>query len=238
MHPDDSTWRSLLDGEVTPTITAELEEHLEGCPACRLSAGVIARDRTTVRALLDSLGGPAPRRSVQEILQRARRTTSRRWALLAAMILLGMVTVAGASIATGLFQAVVERIRRPQQPDLPGQTVPRADTQFATGITLAAGESAEIVFRSRQGAGTVTISESEGSNIEIITTVSIPYAVRNGRITISNGGTNADYQITIPRRPLRVEVRVADRVLFTKLGSLITATVRPDSTGKYVLPFP
>ena len=111
-------------------------------------------------------------------------------------------------------------------------------TQFATGIALEAGESAEIIFLSQQGAGTLTITESNGSSVEIITTASVPYAVRNGRVTITNERTNADYQITIPRRLLRVEVRVADRVLFSKRGSLITTAVRPDSTGKYVLPFP
>ena len=238
MHPGDSTWRALMDGEVAPVMVAELEDHLGDCQVCQQSASAIARDRSAVRELLSSLGGTVPLPSVDEVLTRAKRPNTHRWALLAAMILLGMVTVAGATIATRLFRAAAETVQRPQRTGPREKSVPQADRPVSTGIALEADEAAQIVFLSSQASGSLTIMEGDRSSVEVVATAAVPYAVRNGRVTITNGGTNADYQITIPRRLLRAEVWVADRVLFAKRGPLITAAVKPDSTGKYLLPFP
>ncbi|MEP7324744.1 MAG: zf-HC2 domain-containing protein [Gemmatimonadota bacterium] len=238
MHPDDSAWRALLDGELAPVVAAELEQHLGNCPVCKVSTSAIAGDRTRVRGLLSLLGGSIPVPNVDDVLARAKRPTSRRWALLAAMILLGMVTVAGATIATRWFRTSAGAVQRSQPTTPVGKRFPQADSPVSTGISLEAGDTAEIVFLSSQAAGTLTIMEGDGSNVEVVATGFVPYTVRNGRVTITNEGTNADYQITIPRRLLRAEVRVADRVLFAKRGPLISAAVKPESAGIYLLPFP
>lgn len=238
MHPSDATWRSWLDGEVAPAEMAELERHLEECDICRQASSAIASDRTKVMALLPSLGGADSVPRIDDILERAARPGPRRWAAIAAMILLGIVTVAGASVATGLFQTVVEKLQGPRQAGPTEASATQAEDRVSTSIALEAGARAAVVFLSTQTAGTITIAVNDQPRVEVVASRVVPYKVQQGQVSITNGGTNADYLVRIPRRLLRAEIRVADRVVFTKDGNAITALVTPDSAGTYVLPFP
>ncbi|MEO8295259.1 MAG: zf-HC2 domain-containing protein [Gemmatimonadota bacterium] len=235
MHPDRPRWRAYLDSEMEADEIADLERHLKDCGVCGLVAAELQSDKVSVAEMLGSLEGPASVTTVEDILQSARRPASGRWALIAAMILLGFVTVAGATIATGAFQTIVERIRRPPSADTLEKSPVPDQSPALTGIALETAGTAEIIFLSSQVNGTLTITEGDRSNVDIVATATVPYTVRSGRVTIVNAGTSADYRIIFPRGLHRALVRVADRVLFSRDGSVVRAAVKPDSTGQYVV---
>jgi anti-sigma factor RsiW len=239
MHPTEATWRALLDGETEALLVTELEDHLDGCEICQETIDALGRDRTTARMLLCVLDETAAPPSIDRILRRTRRRSPRHWGLVAAMILLGLVTVAGATMGAGIFQPVIEMIRRSHSSTDPKEKrVAQVEGSASNGIALESSEDADVVFLTAQGSGTLTILQSGRSNVEITATAPVPYTVRTGRVTVGNGGGKASYQVTLPRGILRADVWVAGKVVFSKRGALIRTAVKPDSTGKYVLPFP
>lgn len=240
MHPTDATWRALLDEEVGPLVLRPLEDHLAACEDCRREVMTLRLYKVTVVNLLEVLDGPVPAAKVDAVLDRARRRASRRWALIAAAIGICVVTAAGATMRTGVFHRLVERIR--SHPPVP-PTVERPktsgvpDTAAPNGIGFEPKGDLEIAFQEAQGGGQLEIVLGEGASVTIVASTLVRYTVRAGKVVVANAGVSASYLITLPKSIPHAAIRVADRVVFAKTGSAIITAAEKNSTGRYSLPF-
>lgn len=237
MHPDDATWRALLDGELAPSpARAELERHLAGCAICRRSAGALRSSRDEVTARLDLLASRPPLRSAEAIRQRARPRRLRRL-LAAASILLALATAAGATIHSGVLHRLLggsagaERAATP-----PSQVVPSAQAASPTGIALSPHGALEVRFDGRQKEGTIRIVVADRPTVSIVASASVPYTVERARVTVSNRDASASYTITLPRTLSRVIVSVGQETVFSRKGGSIVTASTADTRGEYVIP--
>lgn len=235
MHPDDGTWRALLDGELAPSARAELERHLAGCAACRRSADQLRSARGEVTARIDLLESRPPLRSAEAIRRRARPRRLR--PLLAASILLALATAAEATIHFGVLHRLVggsageERtVTRPSQ----GAAGAQADSP--TGIALSPRGALEVVFDGLQKEGSIRIIVSDRPTVSIVASSSVPYTVERNRVTVSNGDASASYTITLPRTLSRVTVRVGKETVFSQEGGSVVTASTADTAGGYVIP--
>jgi anti-sigma factor RsiW len=115
-----------VDGELDVVHSLEVEQHLQGCPACARQCDEVRALRATLRAGLARYPlPPGLRKRVSRALGRqAPRGNVRRWALLAASLLLvALGVVGGARLAGGagdrdrLAQGVVDSHVRSQMAD-------------------------------------------------------------------------------------------------------------------------
>jgi anti-sigma factor RsiW len=235
MHPDDATWLSLLDGELSPSPRAGLERHVARCLACRRRVGELEQARDEVDARLELLDSRPPLRTAEAIRRRARPRGPRR--LLAASILLAFATAAGATIQSGLLPRLAGRSAGSEHATTGSSQGPHgAQATSPTGIALRPNGAFEIRFGGHQKEGTIRIVLADRPTVSIVASAAVPYAVERGRVTVTNQDASASYTITLPRALSRVTVRIGDETVFTSQGGSIVAASAADSAGAYVIP--
>jgi hypothetical protein len=240
MHPTEAVWREMLDGEANALVCRELDHHLGECAACEACVDALVEDASRAAASLQLLEARVPVRSAAAIISRAKGRSTRRWALLAASIALAIVTVAGATIRSGVWQRLVGQSRqhaavvtRPVTAD----SAVHNDASSANRIAFTPGDRVEISFDERQAAGDLLILVGADSTVTIVASNTVRYALRSGGVRVSNGGSSASYQITIPDRLPEASIRVGDRVVFYKHDASVSTKAVTDSGGRYRIPF-
>jgi anti-sigma factor RsiW len=102
-HPDDDALVAHTLGELDPAARAEVDEHLDGCEACRV---VVARLRAAVEAYRAAEPVEAPARVLADLLEAQAQQRARRagWArrLRPVYVAAGLIAIAGA-FASGLW---------------------------------------------------------------------------------------------------------------------------------------
>jgi anti-sigma factor RsiW len=239
MHPSKEMWQELHDGETEQPLREELEQHLTACYECRHAVALLDRQRRYVSELLDRLGGAAPERTAAEMLGRARRRASRRSMLLAAGIAFCVVTAAGASVRLGLVDGAMAFLRPPSNTvaPLPAPSTQETAGPTTSGVSFAPARELEIAFDEQQRQGAIEISLDPGSRFSIQGTTPLDYSVRKGHVSVANRGSTATYRITLPLGLAHATIRVADRVVWLKVGAKLVTNAHPAGDGTYVLPF-
>lgn len=229
-HPPDGDLRALLDGELPAERRADVEQHARACAGCRdRLASLDAASRET-RALLDLLPAAEPELRIDTIVRRGRRTRVR-WGAIAAALALVVATAAGATVGRPYVRALLARIRSVVRPTSP----PLEQPAHGQGIAFVPGPSAEITFDAPQAAGALRVSLADTTELVIDPTASVTYRVHPGGVIVHNRGSQASYDIVVPRRAPHVRILVSGRVLFEKIGSGISATSPPEPVGRYVI---
>ncbi len=234
MHPDAGTWQALLDGELSPSVRAELEGHLAGCAACRESFGKLqfARDKMTAR--LGLLESRPPHRRAEVIRGRAR--TVGRPRLLAAGILLAFATAAGATIQSGVLHRLVGDGAGAKPTTQRSQAATGAQAERPSGIVLYPSSGLEVQFERPQREGVIRIVFADQPAVSIVASSSVPYSVERGRVAISNQRASASYRIMLPRTLSPVSVRVDRETVFSKRGATVETVTTAGPAGEYVIP--
>ena len=231
-HPADGDLRALLDDELPVARRLEVEEHAATCAACRARLAALEAAFQESRALLDLLPIAEPTLRSDAIVRRARRPRLR-WGAIAAVFMLAIATVAGATVGRPYVRALVARIRAVVHPAPP--VAPEPPAQGQAGIAFVPGSSADITFDEPQAAGTLHVSLADTPDLAIDPTAAVTYRVHPGGVIVHNRGSAASYDIVVPRRAPHVRILVGGRVLFEKVGSAISTAVPAEKTGRYVI---
>lgn len=237
-HPADGDLRALLDDELPVARRLEVEEHAATCAACGARLAALEAAFQESRALLDLLPTAEPTLRSDAIVRRARRPRRPRlrWGAIAAVFMLAIATVAGATVGRPYVRALVARIRAVVHPAPPAApAAPEPPVQGQAGIAFVPGSSADITFDEPQAAGTLHVSLADTPDLAIDPTAAVTYRVHPGGVIVHNRGSAASYDIVVPRRAPRVRILVGGRVLFEKVGSAISAAVPAEKTGRYVI---
>lgn len=233
-HPADGDLRALLDGELPAVQRLEVEHHIRACAMCRarLSALESASQETT--ALLKLLPTGTPDLRIETIVSRARRPRLR-WGAIAAGLALVVATVAGATVGRPYVRALAARIRAVVHPASPARAAPPEPRDIGkVGIAFVPGPQADITFDASQSAGALRVSLADTAKLVIDPTASVTYRVYPGGVVVHNRGSEASYDIVVPRHAPHVRILVAGRLLFEKSGSSISAAAPAEPSGRYV----
>ena len=225
-HPTDGILRALLDGELPVARRLEVEQHAGSCVACRARLAALEAAAQETRALLNLLPTAQPALRVETIVRRARRPRLR-WGAIAAALALCVATVAGATVGRPYVRALVARIRAVVRSTPPAPpALPEPPLHGQAGIAFVPGPLAEISFDAPQAAGALHVFLADTAELMINPTASVTYRVHPGGVVVHNSGSEASYEIVVPRDAPHVRILVAGRLLFEKTGSRIS--------GRYV----
>jgi anti-sigma factor RsiW len=235
-HPADGDLRALLDGELPAAQRSEVEQHTTTCGSCRARLAALEFASQETAALLNLLPSAAPDLQVESIVARARRPRLR-WGVIAAGLALLIATVAGATVGRPFVRAVIEQIRVVVHPAPPAPPPPPAQTPTPLGqlgIAFVPGPQMDVSFDAPQSAGTLHVVLADTAKLVIGPTAAVTYRVYPGGVIVHNRGSEASYEVLVPRLARHVRILVAGRVLFEKTGSSITVTAPAEQTGGYV----
>jgi anti-sigma factor RsiW len=256
VHLDLERLQRLLHGELAPGEERIAREHLVACAECAKRFGAIEEEEATVGALLGALDRPAPRVDVGSIARRAEaRRPSRqigRWAAGVALAL-GLAGVAYAipgSPVRAWVDSMVEWATGRQDPLSPSGAAPQTHDRAPSGIAVTPGDRFLIHFTSANANGQVLVTLADRADIEIRAPHGAATFTSGADRVVVDGADGADagaaggadagtavvYEIEIPRSAPRVEIRVAEEIVFLKEGSRVTTTATPAGSGPYLLP--
>jgi anti-sigma factor RsiW len=100
VHPTESQWQALLDGEVREPLRGELERHLVACEACTKRFTMLAVSLAVTEHALDSLDGLPQALDVERVVHLARKGSINRTRLSAVASALLFVTVVGTMLVS------------------------------------------------------------------------------------------------------------------------------------------
>lgn len=232
-HLADGDLRALLDGELPAAERLAAEQHMSACVICRARLVALESAAQETRALLQLLPTTTPDLRIETIVARARRPRLR-WGAIAAALVLVVATVAGATVGRPYVRELVARVRavvRSAPPVLPEAPAPLERGEV--GIGVIPGPQADISFDDPQAAGMLRLSLADTPKLMIDPSAPVTYRVYPGGVIVHNAGSDASYEIVVPRQARHVRILVAGRVLFEKVGSTITAASPADQTGGY-----
>jgi len=241
MHLDEEQVQRLLHRELAPRAEAAARDHVDACADCRWQVEMAQREEARVLELLRHVDHPPPRVAAAAIIARARaeRGTRGRWVRRAAGIVVATAAAGAAYAATGsplprMIDRVVAWVDRRPVPPAPAAR-PSAP-EAAAGISVTPGGRFTIVFPANRVGGVATVTLTEGTDVTVRS--------RAGRarftsdvdgILVESLGDSVRFEIEVPRRAARVEMRVGSRPVFVKDGARVSAEGRRDAGGSYRL---
>lgn len=233
-HLDTEVVHRVLHAELADDRRPFVNAHLEACQACRDAVERARAEEHALDALLASLDHPMPLTTAHALLRRGRH---RRRALLArwAAGLFIAVMTAGAAFAlpwSPLRRWLSERTVIPPSPHSTQTATDSASKETGAnlaGVTVAPGSALVVRFLSSQEAGELHIALSDGGSVEVQGRASVAtFAASAGSVVVDNHGARDSYDIHVPRNAPRVDVFIADEMVWSKRGERINASRAPD----------
>lgn len=237
MHPDELELHHWIDGELDLGQNAVIAEHVLTCTACHARADGLREDSRSVYASLGALDLPTPAVAFAHV--RARAVSAGvpwRRAAAAVAITLSISGVAVAAARGPLFSWVAAAARVLVERSVPARPVevpaPPAPAPSIAGVAMRTGQSMSVTFTSRQSAGQLRIVMVDDSTLQVTAPAGAAgFTSGSGVLRVENAGATANFDVRIPRDAQRVEIRVADRRVYLKIGSRVSSTFPADSTG-------
>lgn len=238
MHPDQEQLQRYLHGELPDSQGTMVREHLHVCAECRALVDAAAREEAETHALLRHLDHARVHPTAQDIPHLARRSSSYRYrraaAILLALGLAGSVYAIPGSPVRDWVDVLLDR-NDPTSKQAPPGAVPRSEPD-QTGVEVEPGSSLVIDFVRRQSQGDAMVALTDSALVTVRTQNGTAIFTSDAdRLLIDNTGA-ASYQIHLPRRAPRIEIRLGGQRIFLKQGDSITATRPADTTGTFALP--
>lgn len=240
MHLDDEQLQRALHGELRG-VEASVRHHLDDCSDCRSRLEEARREEDWVFDRLHQLDRGRPRVSVESVLTRRRQRNLPRWSRLAAGIFLALAAAGVAYAAPGSpLPRMVSRLidvvsRTPARQVSPAPQLPSAPPE--AGIAVTPGSRLTIALPGNRPADTAVVSLTSGSDV-VVRAVGGTTSFNSDaeRLSITQQGAPATFEILLPRTAPLVEVRAGDRRILLKQSSRIITDARPNGEGRYVLP--
>ena len=215
-------------------------EHLAECNQCRQRLVDAQRDEGEIFALLRQVDHAVPAVKAETVVARARGVGAV-WGRWAAGILL-FLGVAGAAYALpgsplrDWVRSVVASFGAPDQPP-PAPARVQAPDEGIAGIAAIPGRQFVIAFESSEPGGFARVSLTEGEEVTIRAPIgAASFTSAADRLVITNSGSGATFEIEIPRKAPRVEIRVAGHRIFLKDGSRVLTESLAENGNRYLLP--
>ena len=243
-HLDEEQVQRLLHGELLES-EVPMRDHLGECAACRSRIAMAEREERRVLDLLQHLDHSA--QSVDlEVMTFARRRPLNgplvRWA---AGILLTLAAGSAVYAAPGSpLRAWVERFtgangaseKRSVNPVTPNVDPLRGADDVVQGIAVDPGDGFTIEFAAAQDGSAAVVSLTDATEIVVRAVgAAATFTSDLNRIVVAGAARTARFEIEIPRRAPRVEIRVGDRRAFLKNGATIVAASAPTADGRYTV---
>jgi len=224
VHPSDATLLSLIHGELSPTPSAEVQEHVTSCEPCGVRLQELRAGDAEIGRLLATLDHPIPRRLPPTAIRGSR---PKRAALAAALALLAAGAAAAAVPGTPVHRWVQEHLAPPVRPDTPPTTTPPAQSpateQAASGIEIAAPAALTISFGQPEAGATLTVARSDRNDVSLRAFGgAVAYQVGAGKIVVDNQRPAGRYQLEVPNGLARLTVVLGGRVIFTSSGGQVS----------------
>jgi hypothetical protein len=241
MHLDDERIQRLLANELDPRAREQVEAHARACFGCSELLANAEQDRREVNALLQLVDHPRPTIEPGEIAAVARRQRPG-WGRLAAGVLVALVMAGAAYALPGSpfrrwAQAVSAWVRSEPNRQTARPAPVQAPEPAPAGVAVAPGRSLLLQFMNVEAQGQARITLTDGADVVVRAPAgAASFTSDVDRLLIDNRNTAATFEIQIPRGAARVEIRVATRQIFLKLGSRITAEGSLDPEGSYRIP--
>jgi len=221
MHLDQEQTQRLVHGELSPSTERAAREHLALCNECRAHVAETERQEDEVQALLRSVDHPAPRIDVRAIVARARARHFgwMRWAagILLALGLAGAAYAAPGSPLRTWAKAVAAWL---------GGGPKQAPEASVAGIAVAPRRELVIQFTAHQTVGAAQVSLTDGAEVVVRAPLGAAmFTADADRLVIDNTGSQASFEIEIPRTAPRVEIRVGQDRTFLKEGTRVTGSL-------------
>ena len=180
------------------------------------------REEAELFALLGALDHPVPQVDARAVIARAgqqrRSPAYLRWA---AAIALGLGLAGAAYALPG--SPLRAWVRALVHGAAPAPTQP-PDSGFA-GIAVAPGQGLSVVFAARQATGTADVRLTDSAEVVVrALTGAATFTSGADRLVIDNAGSDATFEIQIPRAAPRVEILVEGSSILLKAGDQITVT--------------
>ena len=223
MHLDDEQLQRLLHAQLPSRAARSARDHLAECTECRERFVTAQEDESQILGLLRRVDHPVPVLDPTAMVGRLHWITPPwgRWAA-GILLVLGM-----AGVAFALLRGR-ELPRSPATPD---------PASLLAGIAAVPGSRFMISFQSAEPGGDVQVRLSEGAKVTVrAPSGAASFTSTASRVTVANTGTGARFEIEIPRRAPRVEIRVAGARVFLKNGTRITAARSAGADGAYLIP--
>ena len=242
MHLGDEHIQRLLHGELHDVAENDVREHLATCTPCRQRFDEAGREEAEIYSMLERVDHRVPRTQPPSLMVSRSPASKGDWRRKAAVIALALGGAGVAYAAPGSPLPVWIRTLgaalagRSASPPVSAPTSTE-ESEATGGIEVVPGDRFTIRFAAQQAHGIAMIIVGDTPEI-VARTVNgtASFMTDVDRLTISNDGSTADYQIQIPRGAAWIDVRVASRRLLLKRGAQIQSDVQADTLGRYVLP--
>ena len=192
-------------------------------------------------ALFSLLDHPVPTVSADQLLTRARRSSSRRSILLAAAAVIAAAGVATAAVPSATVRAFVTRVfglasPRARQPAAKAASESAASVR---GIAFIPHEHAKIAFDSSQAAGSLRIRVVGEQSLRITEQSAdrhAQFALSPDGVTVRNAASTASYDLRLPEALDRAAVWIAGVRVFEKSGASRSCQGSLEADGSCVIP--
>jgi hypothetical protein len=239
MHLSDEQIQRFLHGELDARSKEALSRHVAACEFCARLLAQAEREQSEIFGLLCHLDHPAPRVDAESFTRKSGAFTvwGRRAAVfVAAAALAGAAYAIPGSPLPAWVKQVADWIDRDGGSDSPpAEKSPAIDRPTTSGIAVPAHERFTIAFLTEQTDGVVAVSLADGPNVVVrVLGGTATFTTDVDRLTIDNRGSEADYEIEIPRGASYVEVFVGTRRFILKDGDALAMGIPTDEHGRRV----
>ena len=244
LHLDEEQVQRVLHGQLTPESEPLLRDHLGACVACRSRIEIADRDERRALALLRQLDHAAPHIGIETVLvaRRLRSNGLRRWAagVLLTLVVGSAVYAAPGSPIPGLIDRLIgtgRSVRRqPDRPATPNVARMEARAEAIQGVAADPGDAFTIEFSAREHEGGVAVSLTDDTEI-VVRAVggAATFTSHADRISVDSAASTTQFEIEVPRRAPRVEIRIGGRRALLKVAATITADAEHATNGRYLL---
>jgi anti-sigma factor RsiW len=232
MHLDVETLERAIHGEFEPGHRAAVERHLAACADCAARLGDARREEERILGLLEALDHEPPALDWSAVTRESRAGGP--WRSLLAASLAFLVVAAGIlyAIPGSSVRSFVASVLR----DDPDPVAPPVVDGAVSGIAVVPGDPFEVAFAARQEAGRIRVILVSSDRLEL-RVLGDPVELESGldRLAVSNAGSEAGYELRVPRSLGSLRVTVAGSTVFDKRGPGVRVPRSPDPSGAYLI---
>ena len=208
-------------------------------------------DEDEVHELLRHLDHPMTQVDVRDLM---RPPQSVRWSRVgqaaAVLVMFGIAGVAFAAPGSPLSSWIVKVVERaihgssiehvvppPPVAHVATPSVPTPSKPRISGVAVAPGPKLAIVFANTQSVGDLRVSLVDVAAVTVRTeNGAATFTSSEGRLVVSNAGSQASFDIEVPVGAPRIEILVAGALRFVKDGQHISAASASRRGELYIVP--
>jgi anti-sigma factor RsiW len=234
-HLDDGTLQAFLDGELDPTVRAEVAEHMLACDRCRTTHGELTRANALFAEAVSALDTESPSGRAPSALGRQARRGAGSFVKAAGLILALAAAASAAVPGSPVHELIVNTMRgepevaevTPPPPEPEAEPVVEPAPPAPAGVSIVPVSGPAVV--SLEGLTDVTIrlerADATAASVAVVSAVSDP-VFRTGlnRVEVVDGA-GGEILVRLPVGAAGSRLIVDGRVYAEVTGGAIEARV-------------